>query len=178
MIKKLTTTSLITLSLLLVSAQAEGMKSGAEMMNKVKEGKQLMQKEKMHKMKMDSPFLIKHGLPHMTKMIMKNWDDKKLALTDAQKEKLLLVRKETMGAVMKLKPEVIALKKEVVLASKAGTKVTELRAKVVKLAALQSEATLVHLTCLDKTKSILSTEQYTYLLEKTEEKHEESNKKI
>jgi len=171
MIKKLTITSLTTLSLLLVTAQAEGMKCqagkcGAGMMKTKKQGTPMMQKKKMHEMKMNSPFLIKHGLPHMTKILMKSWDDTKLALTDDQKGKLLLVRKETMDAVMKLKPEVMALRKEIVQASKAGTKAAELKIKVDKLAALESEATMVHLTCLDKTKAILSAEQYTYLMEK------------
>jgi len=173
MIKKLTITSLTALSLLLVTAQAEGMKCqagkcGAGMMKKMKQGGKMC--KKMHKKRMNSPFLIKHGLPHMTKMIMKSWDDTKLALTEDQKAKLLEVRKETMGAVMRLKPEAVALRKEIVQASKAGTKAAELKAKVDKLAALESEATMVHLTCLDKTKAILSAEQYSYLAEKKEEK--------
>ncbi len=170
MIKKLTITSLTALSLLLVTAQAEGMKCqagkcGASMMKQAKQGS-VCKTKKMHKKKMNSPFLIKHGLPHMTKMVMKNWDDPKLALTDEQKAKLTEVRKETMGAVMKLKPEVMALKKEIVTASKAGTKAAALKVKVDKLAALESEATMVHLTCLDKTKAILTAEQYSYLMEK------------
>lgn len=169
MIKKLTITSLTALSLLLVTAQAKGTKCqagkcGAGMMDKAKQGGKMH--KKMHKKRMNSPFLIKHGLPHMTKMIMKSWDDAKLALTDEQKGKLLLVRKETMGAVKKLKPEVMALRKEIIEASKAGTKATELKVKIEKLAALESEATMVHLTCIDKTKAILSAEQYTYLMEK------------
>jgi len=183
MIKKLTITSLTTLSLLLVTAQAEGMKCqagkcGAGMMKTQKQGKPMMQKKKMHKMKMNSPFLIKHGLPHMTKMLMKSWDDAKLALTDEQKGKLLLVRKETMDAVKKLKPETTALREEIVQASKVGTKAAELKAKVDKLAALESEATMVHLTCLDKTKAILSAEQYTYLMEKRKQHKMEKKEKM
>jgi len=183
MIKKLTITSLTALSLLLVTAQAEGMKCqagkcGAGMMKTQKQGKPMMQNKKMHKKKMNSPFLIKHGLPHMTKMIMKSWDDAKLALTDEQKAKLLEVRKETMGAVMRLKPEAVALRKEIVQASKAGTKAAELKAKVDKLAALESEATMVHLTCLDKTKAILSAEQYTYLMEKRNQHKMEKKEKM
>lgn len=166
MIKKLTLASVATLALIMIPAQADGMKCqagkcGAGMMEKMKQGK-----KKMHKMKMNSPFLIKHGLPHMTKMIMKSWDDAKLALTDEQKGKLLLVRKETMGAVMKLKPEVMKLRKEIIAESKAGSKAAELKAKVEKLASLETEATMVHLACLDNTKAILSAEQYTYLMEK------------
>jgi len=164
MIKKLTLASVATLALIMIPAQAEGMKCqagkcGAGMMKKAKQGN-MMQKKK------NSPFLIKHGLPHMTKMIMKSWDDAKLALTEEQKTKLLVVRKETMSGVMRLKPEVMALQKEIVQASKAGTKAAELKAKVEKLASLETEATMVHLKCLDDSKAILSAEQYSYLMGK------------
>jgi len=177
MIKKLTITSLTALSLLLVTAQAEGMKCqagkcGAGM---AKQGKAMTIKKEA---KTDSPFLVKHGLPHMTKMIMKSWDDAKLALTDDQKAKLLEVRKETMSAVMKVKPEVVALRQEIVQSSKAGTKAAELKAKVDKLAALESEATMVHLNCLDKSKAILSAEQYSYLTEKKEEHKMDKKEKM
>jgi len=164
MIKKLALTSLTALSLLLVTAQAEGMKCaagkcGAGMMQKAKMGK------KMHKHRMNSPFLIKHGLPHFTKMLMKNWDDPKLALTAEQKDKLLVIRKETMGGVMKLKPEVMALRKEIIQASKDGTKAAELKAKVEKLASLEAEATMVQLNCIDNSKAILTKAQYDYLMQ-------------
>ena len=165
MIKKLTITSLTALSLLLVTAQAEGMKCqagkcGASMTKQAKQG------AKMHKKKKNSPFLIKHGLPHLTKMLMKNWDDEKLALTPEQKEKLLVVRKETLGSVMSLKPQVMAMTKEIVQASKAGTKAAELKAKVEKLASLEAEATMTHLKCIEDTKAALKPEQMTYLMEK------------
>ena len=178
MIKKLTITSLTALSLLLVTAQAEGMmkcqagKCGAGMMKKMKQGK------KMHNKRMNSPFLIKHGLPHLTKMIMKSWDDPKLALTDEQKGKLLLVRKETMGSVTKIKPEVMALRKEIDQASKGGTKAAELKAKVEKLGALETEATMVHLNCIDNSKAILSQAQYTYLMEKRKTQHKVKKAKM
>jgi len=168
MIKKLTLASVATLALIMIPAQAEGMKCQA---GKCGAGmKQAKQGNMMHKKKKNSPFLIKHGLPHMTKMIMKSWDDPKLALTEEQKTKLLVVRKETMSGVMRLKPEVMALQKEIVQASKAGTKAAELKAKVEKLASLETEATMVHLTCLDDSKAILSAEQYAYLMEKRKNK--------
>lgn len=115
---------------------------------------------------MNSPFLIKHGLPHLTKMLMKSWDDDKLALTKEQKTTLLAVRKETMGGVMRLKPEVMKLKKEIIQASKSGTKAADLKDKVNKLAELEAEATMVHLKCLDNTKAVLTKEQYDYLMSK------------
>ena len=170
MIKKLTITSLTALSLLLITAQAEGTKCqagkcGAGMTKQASQG-DMTKSQKMHKKKMNSPFLIKHGLPHLTKILMKNWDDEKLALTPEQKEKLLVVRKETLGSVMSLKPQVMAMTKEIVQASKAGTKAAELKAKVEKLASLEAEATMTHLKCIEDTKAALKPEQMTYLMEK------------
>ncbi len=168
MIKKLTLTSLTALSLLVISAQAEGPmkcaagKCGAGMMSKAKMGK----KQKIMKKKMHSPFLIKHGLPHMTKVLMKNWDDPKLALTPEQKEKLMTVRKETMGSVMKLKPEVMQLRREIIQASRTGAKAETLKAKVEKLALLEAEATMTQLKCIENTKAVLTKTQMAYLMEK------------
>ncbi len=164
--KKVLLSSIAALSLLMVSAQAEGMKCGAgKCGGAMKQG--MMQKaKKMHKMRMNSPFLIKHGLPHLTKMVAKSWDDPKLALTADQKAKLMEVRKTTMSGVKKLKPEVMKLRKEIIEASKAGTKADALKAKVEKLASLEAEATMVHLNCIDSTKAVLTKAQYDYLMQK------------
>jgi len=167
MIKKLTLASVATLALIMIPAQAEGMKCqagkcGAGMMKQAKQGKVMHQKKK------NSPFLIKHGLPHMTKMIMKSWDDSKLALNEGQKTKLLVVRKETMAGVMRLKPEITALEKEIITASKAGTKAADLKTKVEKLAVLESELTMVHLQCIEDSNTILNEEQVAYLMDKKE----------
>ena len=164
--KKVLLSSIAALSLLMVSAQAEGMKCGAgKCGGAMKQG--MMQKaKKMHKMRMNSPFLIKHGLPHLTKMVAKSWDDPKLALTADQKAKLMEVRKTTMSGVKKLKPEVMKLRKEIIEASKAGTKADALKAKVEKLASLEAEATMVHLNCIDTTKAVLTKAQYDYLMQK------------
>ena len=160
--KKVLLSSITALSLIMVAAQAEGPKCGGGMMN----GKKM---QKMHKKRMGSPFLIKHGLPHLTKMLVKSWDDPKLALTADQKAKLLEVRKTTMSGVKKLKPEVMKLRKEIIDASNAGTKAAELKPKVDKLADLEAEATMVHLNCIDSTKAILTKTQYDYLMQKRKE---------
>jgi len=163
MIKKLTLTSLTALSFLVVSAQAEApMHTKVGMMSQGKMG----QKQKMMKKKMNSPFLIKHGLPHMTKMLMKNWDDPKLALTPEQKKKLMVVRKETMGSVMKIKPEVMQLRREIIQASRTGAKAETLKTKVEKLASLEAEATMTHLKCIENTKAVLTKDQMAYLMQK------------
>jgi len=169
MIKKLTLTTLTALSLLLVTAQAEGMKCGGGMAKKM---------NKANKKGKLSPFLIKHGLPHMTKILMRNWDDTTLALTAEQKTKLLGVRKETMAGVMRLKPEVMALRKEIVQASRAGAKAADLKTKVEKLATLEAELTMIHLTCIEHTNVVLSKEQQMYLKGKMKAKHEARKKML
>jgi len=168
MIKKLTLTSIAALSLLFVSANAESVKKcnsgmkcaagkcGSGMAKKPNVKPNMKMK---HKKKRNSPFLIKHGLPHLTKLVMKNWDNPALALSEKQKLKLEKVRMETMGFVKSAKSEVMALKKEIIEASKAGTKAADLKEKVEKLAALEAEATIVHLECLDSTRATLSKEQ-------------------
>ena len=172
MIKKLTLTSIAALSLLFVSANAESVKKcntgmkcaagkcGSGMAQKPNMKPNMKPDMKMkHKKKHNSPFLIKHGLPHLTKLVMKNWDNPALALSEKQKLKLEKVRMETMGFVKSAKSEVMALKKEIIEASKAGTKAADLKEKVEKLAALEAEATIVHLECLDSTRATLSKEQ-------------------
>ena len=126
--------------------------------------KGMMQKKTMMKKKMNSPFLIKHGLPHMTKMVMPYIDDPAFNLTEEQKVKLTEIRKETMGSIMKIKPEVMQLRREIVQASTSGTAADSLKAKVEKLASLEAEATMTHLKCIEKTKAVLTKDQLLFLL--------------
>ncbi|MCB4759984.1 MAG: hypothetical protein LGB58_04600, partial [Sulfurovum sp.] len=97
-------------------------------------------------------------------------DDPQLKLTKVQKNKLLEIRKMTMGSVMKLKPEIITLRKEIVQASKSGTKPNTLKSKVEKLAQLEAKATMTHLECIEETKAVLSKEQAAYLMQKQKQK--------
>jgi len=117
-----------------------------------------------NKMKMNSPFLIQHGLPHLTKMIMPYMNDPEFNLTDAQKAKLLNVRKNTMPVVMKAKLAVKQLRSEIVKASTAGVPSKQLEEKVAKLALIQAEATMAHLKCIEATKEILTKDQMYFLL--------------
>ncbi len=130
--------------------------------NKMKQKK--MMKRKMAKMKMNSPFLIKHGLPHLTKMIMPYMNDPAFNLTAEQKEQLAKVRATTMSAIMEAKPKVMALRKEIVNASSAGVSAEELKDKVAKLALLQAASTMTHLKCIESTKAILTKDQLYFLL--------------
>ncbi len=108
-------------------------------------GNKMMKKNKMSKKKMNSPFLIKHGLPHLSKMIMPYMNDPAFNLTADQKEQLAKVRTTTMSAIMEAKPIVMVLKKEIVNASAAGVSAEVLKEKVAKLALLQAAATMTHL---------------------------------
>jgi len=175
--KKIALASIATLSMLLAAPNA-GMMGGQGQGAQMKCGGKMQMKKKMMKKKMNSPFLIKHGLPHLTKDVMRNWDNPTFGLTADQKEKLTAVRKETMGAVMKLKPEVMALKKEIVQASTSGTKAADLKEKVDKLASLEAEATMVHLSCIEKTKDILTKDQLLFLLANKNKMHGKKGQKM
>jgi len=158
--KKMTLILLSSATMLIAAPALQG--NGQNMGNGMGKG---MQGKKMKRKKMmNSPFLIKHGLPHMTKFVMKYMNDPSFALTNDQKEKLSKVREETMGSISTIKPQVMTLRKEIVKASASGTKASELKEKVEKLASLEAEATMTHLKCIESTKAILTKDQLLYML--------------
>lgn len=110
------------------------------------------------------PFLIQKGLPHLTGIIKNLWDDEDLALTQKQKEELLVVRKDTLSGVRSLNLEIQALESEIVLKAMRGETPASLQEKVKKLALLRAEATMVHLRCIYETRKILTKEQL-YIVE-------------
>ena len=68
--------------------------------------KEVQKNDKMNAL-LNSPFLInKENLPHFTGLLVKNWDKAGLGLSDEQKEKLLVVRKETRTGVKKFKMQI------------------------------------------------------------------------
>jgi hypothetical protein len=60
-----------------------------------------------------SPFLITSELPHLTKLLIQQWDNSELKLTEEQKAQLLVVRKETISGVKGLAPQILPLQKQV-----------------------------------------------------------------
>jgi len=115
--------------------------------------------------KKNSPFLInKRGLPHMTKLLVQNWDNKELGLTSEQKEKLLVVRKETMKAVKKIKQQLNPLEMEIVEDMKDREDPKSVDSQLLEISKLKLEATRVHLKCISQTTSILSKKQVELLL--------------
>lgn len=113
----------------------------------------------------NSPFLInKTRLPHLTKILLHNWDKASLGLNQEQKTKLLLVRKETLSAVKKIKKEVAKLEKEIIEIVVDNEDLTLVDTKLDALAKLKIEGTKIHIHCLRKSISILSEEQLELLL--------------
>ncbi|MEN8727876.1 MAG: hypothetical protein ABF276_07940 [Sulfurovum sp.] len=149
--------------------QGQGMKQGQGMMQgqgmkQMKQRNKACNKKNMMQRKMYSPVLIKHGLPHMNRMIMTHLNDPTFALSEEQKLKLDTVRSESMGTMMKIRPEVMALKNDIVNASLSGTSTLALKEKVLKLASLKAEATMVQLKCIEMIKNILTKDQLVFLL--------------
>jgi len=107
-----------------------------------------------------SPFLINQdALPHMTKVLIENWEKGSLALSAEQKEKLLVVRKETMTEVKRIKAKVQALEAEIITLLVDAEDSKEMNVKVDALAKLKAEATKAHLKCIAQTVEILEDEQ-------------------
>ena len=111
------------------------------------------------KQKNSPPFLITGKMPHLTKLLVQQWDSEELHLLDTQKNRLLVVRKETIGAVKKLGKEIMPLEKLVADGILAGKTPAELQSLVQTIAGLKAEATMVHLRCIHNTSSILDRRQ-------------------
>jgi len=125
--------------------------------------KEIQRNDKMNAL-LNSPFLInQEGLPHMTKILLQNWDKATLGLSGEQKEKLLVVRKETMSGVMKIKKQVKVLEADIIEALVDSEDPKSVHAKVDEVAKLKGEATKVHLKCISDTVGILSDEQMEFL---------------
>ncbi len=106
-----------------------------------------------------SPFLITGKLPHLTKILMQQWENPELKLTEDQKVKLLEVRKKTMTGAKKFGKEVAGLEKKVVKGALGGKSPEELRALVNEIAAIKASATMLHLQCIYTTSNILDQRQ-------------------
>jgi len=113
----------------------------------------------------NSPFLMnQEELPHLTKLLMNHWDKAKLGLNDKQKSKLLVVRKETMTGVKRIKKALKRLNQEVIELAYEGEELSKVKIKVDEIAKLKAEATMVQLKCLKDSIAILTDEQLEFLL--------------
>lgn len=126
--------------------------------------KEIQKNDKVNAL-LDSPFLINsEELPHLTKLLLKNWDKAALGLTDEQKEKLLVIRHETLTAVKEIKQKVKFLEYEIIEATVDGESLEETYPKLEAVAKLKVEATKVQLKCLRESMKILNDEQIVFLL--------------
>ena len=114
--------------------------------------------------KKQSPFLITSGLPHLTKLLMQQWDNPTLHLTEEQKTQLLVVRKETITGVKSLTPQIISLQEQVTDDIFMGKTPDDLNSVVRAISKLKTEATMLHLKCIYDTNQILSQQQLDILL--------------
>ncbi len=111
-----------------------------------------------------SPFLIRQGLPHLSKILMQRWDDPSLGLTNDQKAKLVAIRKETMAGVRTYKPQVMQLERTIRRAILSGGSADALAPNVSKLADLKKDLTMIHLRCIEKTRQVLTPEQFAMIM--------------
>lgn len=123
-----------------------------------------MSRMRKNKMREESPFLIKHGLPYLTKMIMPYMDNPAFGLTAEQIDRLLKLKVSTMHLMGELQPEVMALRQTIIDSSMLGISADDLREKVARLALLQGTATMTQLKCIEETKKILTKDQLVFLL--------------
>ncbi|MBU1418195.1 MAG: hypothetical protein KKD01_12010 [Proteobacteria bacterium] len=115
------------------------------------------------KQKNSPPFLITGSLPHLTRLLMQQWDNTELQLSDEQKSKLLVVRQETIAGAQKLGSEIAPLEKQVAEKIFAGKTPEELQSVVQAIAKLKAEATMLHLRCIYSTRGILDQQQMEFL---------------
>jgi hypothetical protein len=120
--------------------------------------------EKDKQQQNQSPFLITTGLPHLTKLLIQQWDNPKLQLSDEQKAQLLIIRKETMSGVKSLAPQIMSLQKQVTQQIFEGKTPDELSPAVQAISKLKTEATMLHLKCIYSTSKILNQQQLERLL--------------
>jgi len=113
----------------------------------------------------NSPFLMnQEELPHLTKLLMNHWDKAKLGLSDEQKIKLLVVRKETITGVKRIKKALKTLNQEVIELAYEGEELSKVKIKVDEIGKLKAEATMIQLKCLKDSIAILNEEQLEFLL--------------
>ncbi|MCF6330689.1 MAG: hypothetical protein L3I99_03995, partial [Sulfurimonas sp.] len=87
-------------------------------------------------LKPSKPFLIQGKLPHLVSTVKILWDDDDLALSDEQKEKLTIVKKNTKKQVKNLAKEINKLQSYIVKATLDGMEPKNLKDDMYKLAKL------------------------------------------
>jgi hypothetical protein len=115
------------------------------------------------KQKSNPPFLITGKLPHLTKLLMQQWENTALDLSDEQRTELLVIRKDTISNAQRIGKEIEILEQQVVEDSISGKKPEKMQSLVQDIAKLKTEATMVHLRCIYNTSKILDQRQLDFL---------------
>jgi len=124
--------------------------------------KEMLTNGKLNALK-SSPFLLNgDNFPHLTKILIQNWD--KIGLTKEQQEKLLVIRKETLSGVKAIKQKLAPLEEQVVEMAVDGEDPAKVKPILEEMAKLKVEATLIQYKCLTGSIAILSDEQLEKLL--------------
>jgi len=114
---------------------------------------------------LNSPFLInKEEFPHITKILIENWDKESIHLSPEQKTKLLKVRKETMDGIKEIKPKIAKLESEILEMSVDGEELKTIKPLVDEVAKLKSKGTMIHLKCIKDSIEILDEKQLEAIL--------------
>ena len=114
--------------------------------------------------KKGSPFLITGILPHLPKLLIQQWDNPALHLSEEQKTSLLVVREETIAGVQRRGQKIAPLEKQVAEEIFAGKTPDQLDDLIQTIAGLKVEATMIHLKCIYDTKQILDQQQLDILI--------------
>jgi mono/diheme cytochrome c family protein len=113
----------------------------------------------------NSPFLMNQdALPHVTKILIENWDKESLGLSKEQKENLLIVRKETMSGIKKIKKSLRVLEESIIEMSIDSADLKKIEPKVNEVAKLKAQATMIQLKCLKDSIKILNDKQIEMIL--------------
>lgn len=111
-----------------------------------------------------SPFLITGKIPHLTKILMQQWDNSDLHLKPEQQKQLLIIRKETISGIQAIRPQIATLEQQVATDIAQGKTPESLHTVVQAIAKLKIKATMLHLKCTHDTREILSKQQMEILL--------------
>ncbi|MCF6310584.1 MAG: DUF4890 domain-containing protein [Sulfurimonas sp.] len=110
------------------------------------------------------PFLIvSQRMPHLTKLVKQNWNNKELNLVDDQKKELLEVRQRTMTSMKDLSPRIKQLEEDIIIFTLKNESENDIFQMVKELAKLKAEATKTHIQCIRDTKGILTQKQFDFL---------------
>ena len=113
-------------------------------------------------------FLIPKNLPYLVGLSLYDSSSSKLNLSKEQIDAILEIKKAVVSTAAKKALKIKKMELDIVQKisfTHKGTKAKELYATVDEIATLKAELTKLHLTCIEKVKSILTKEQYEELLD-------------